>query len=52
MIFIRNGALRALEQTEPRDWGDAGRRPRCARLVEVEPTDDVRARARAQLAPA
>ena len=49
VIFIRNGALRALEQTEPREW-DAPVEAALARLVEIEPTDDVRTRARAQLA--
>ena len=48
VIFIRNGALRALEQTDPREWGEPVEGA-LARLVEVEPTDDVRARARAQL---
>ena len=48
VIFIRNGALRALEQTEPREWG-APVEAALARLVEIEPTDDVRTRARAQL---
>jgi hypothetical protein len=49
VIFIRNGALRALEQTVTGEWGgDAESALR--RLAEVEPTDDVRARARTQLA--
>jgi hypothetical protein len=48
VIFIRNGALRALEQTETSEWG-APVQTALRRLVEVEPTDDVRARAREQL---
>jgi hypothetical protein len=48
VIFIRNGALRALEQTEPSEWGEPVE-DALARLVTVEPTEDVRARARAQL---
>jgi hypothetical protein len=48
VIFIRNGALRALEQTEAQEWG-APVEAALTRLVEVEPTEDVRARARAQL---
>ena len=48
MIFIRNGALRALEQTEPGEWGEPVEAA-LARLVSVEPTEDVRARARSQL---
>jgi hypothetical protein len=49
VIFIRNGALRALEQTEPGEWG-APVLAALRRLGDVEPTDDVRARARTQLA--
>jgi hypothetical protein len=48
VIFIRNGALRALEQTEPGEWGEPVEAA-LARLVDVEPTDDVRARASSQL---
>jgi hypothetical protein len=48
VIFIRNGALRALEQTEPREWGEPVEAA-LTRLVEIEPTDDVRTRAHAQL---
>ena len=43
------GALRALEQTGTREWG-GDVESALRRLAEVEPTDDVRARARAQLA--
>jgi hypothetical protein len=49
VIFIRNGALRALEQSEPAGWG-APVEAALRRLVELEPTDEVRARAHAQLA--
>jgi hypothetical protein len=49
VIFIRNGALRALAQTAPADWGEPVEAA-LRRLVDVEPTDDVRARAREQLA--
>ena len=49
VIFIRNGALRALEQTAPAEWGEPVE-PALRRLVEVEPTDDVRTRAFTQLA--
>ena len=49
VIFIRNGALRALEQTEPSAWGEPVEAA-LRRLVQVEPNDDVRARAHAQLA--
>ena len=45
VIFVRNGALRALEQTEPSEWG-APVQMSLRRLVELEPTDDVRTRAR------
>ena len=48
VIFIRNGALRALEQTEPSEWG-APVQMALRRLVDLEPTEDVRARAREQL---
>ena len=48
VIFIRNGALRALEQTETSEWG-APVQFALRRLVASEPTEDVRARARAQL---
>jgi hypothetical protein len=49
VVFIRNGALRALAQTAPADWGEPVEAA-LRRLVDVEPTDDVRARAREQLA--
>ena len=49
VVFIRNGALRALSQTEPGEWGEPAEAA-LRRLVEVEPTEDVRARAREQLA--
>ena len=49
VVFIRNGALRALAQTAPADWGEPVEAALC-RLVDVEPTDDVRSRAREQLA--
>jgi hypothetical protein len=49
VIFVRNGALRALEQTEPREWG-APVEAALHRLAELEPTAEVRARARAQAA--
>ena len=48
VIFIRNGALRALEQTETGEWG-APVETALRRLSEVEPTEEVRARASAQL---
>jgi hypothetical protein len=48
VIFIRNGALRALEHTAPADWGEPVETA-LRRLVEVEPTGDVRARAGEQL---
>jgi hypothetical protein len=48
VIFIRNGALRALEQTEPREWG-APVEAALHRLIELEPTDEVRARANVQM---
>jgi hypothetical protein len=47
-IFIRNGALHALDQVAPREWGrpvEAALR----RLVAEEPNEDVRARASEQL---
>ena len=49
VIYIRNGALRALEQTEPGEWGMPVELA-LHRLAEQEPTDEVRARARAQVA--
>ena len=49
VIFIRNGALRALEQTGTAS-GAAPVESALRRLAEVEPTDDVRARAGTQLA--
>jgi hypothetical protein len=44
VIFIRNAALRACEHTEPAEWG-APVEAALRRLVELEPTDEVRARA-------
>ena len=49
VVFIRNGALRALAQTAPADWGEPVEAA-LQRLVVVEPTEDVRTRAREQLA--
>ena len=48
VIFTRNAALHALEHTETSEWG-APVHTALRRLAEVEPTDDVRARAREQL---
>jgi hypothetical protein len=47
-IFIRNGALHAVGRTEPEEWGEPVETA-LRQLVELEPTEDVRARARAQL---
>jgi hypothetical protein len=49
VISTRNAALHALDRTTPEEWGDPVRAA-LRRLVSEEPVDEVRARARKQLA--